>query len=480
MVIKFDVTGLEGKAAKITLDGKQVDATKYEKDGKLFYEVKDSSGNVINQLIDLDHDNTFDQTVSFSYKNGKLESKTILENLDDKDGDDRKTVITYDKTGKKITGKEVDLNNDGVVDRKYTYENGEVKTKEVDTDGDGKFDKKYTYENGKVTTKSYDTDGDEKYDKTSAANQYEYYEGTKKIKTKRVDTDGDGKIDTICTYDKDGNITKKWIDTDGNGKYDSIYEYNYENGKLQSVDINKKGTRNDCTVTYTYDGNNKTATVTYKDKDGKVDNTDKRNHTTTYTLDDNGKVTSKEVKYPNNEKKNYSVKTEEKDQYGRVTKETITKNGETYTVEYTRDAFGRVIERKVDKEGEKNDYTTTYKRDVFGRLTSKETDKKSDDKIDYTTTYTRDDNGRVTKKEVKNASGKEKYTIEYEYDKKANGGLGSVKSTKKYPNSKRQVVTTIKPSGAKCVEKTDKEGKVTTKYYDKNGKEIEKTTWEKL
>ena len=112
--------------------------------------------------------------------------------------------VTYFISGLSITTDGIDYNADGVLDEKWTYQNGRLKETTLDRNRDGQVDAIYSYD----------------------------YSGI--IKTAKLDDNFDGVFEDETVY-KEGNAISEELDTNGNDVID--YRVNYKNGVLDTIEF---------------------------------------------------------------------------------------------------------------------------------------------------------------------------------------------------------------------------------------------------
>ena len=157
--------------------------------------------------------------------------------------------VTYFISGLSITTDGIDYNADGVLDEKWTYQNGRIKTSTVDRNRDGNVDAKYLYDySGIIKTEELDDDFDGVFELNTVyehGNAVSVESDTNKnnVVDYRVNFK-DGVLNTVEFIDEQsGNIRKRQFyklnkliaddfDTNGDGVLDSHYEYDqYEERK---------------------------------------------------------------------------------------------------------------------------------------------------------------------------------------------------------------------------------------------------------
>ena len=110
--------------------------------------------------------------------------------------------------------KETDLNTDGKVDVRTTFDDGGQRLlEEMDGDFDGRADWVDHYLGGKRTYSEVDTDYNGTFD------LYKYYENGQ-VRRKERDGNADGRIDFWEYLDEAGTVIKTGRDIDGDGKMD--------------------------------------------------------------------------------------------------------------------------------------------------------------------------------------------------------------------------------------------------------------------
>ncbi|MCK4744413.1 MAG: DUF2007 domain-containing protein [Sulfuriflexus sp.] len=112
--------------------------------------------------------------------------------------------VTYFISGLSITTDGIDYNADGVLDEKWTYQNGRLKETTIDRNRDGNIDVIYSYD----------------------------YSGI--IKTAKFDNNFDGAFE-VNTFYKNGNAISEESDTNNNSIID--YRVNYKNGVWDNVEF---------------------------------------------------------------------------------------------------------------------------------------------------------------------------------------------------------------------------------------------------
>jgi len=113
-------------------------------------------------------------------------------------------VIGYWLSSSTISTEGIDYNADGVLDEKWTYQNGRIKQSTIDRNFDGKVDAEYSYD----------------------------YSGT--LKTAKFDDNFDGVFEARARY-SDGNIVSEESDTNNNGIID--YRNNFKNGIFTTAEF---------------------------------------------------------------------------------------------------------------------------------------------------------------------------------------------------------------------------------------------------
>ncbi len=110
--------------------------------------------------------------------------------------------------------KDTDLNLDGKVDVRTTFDDAGQRVKEeMDGDFDGRTDWVDHYISGKRTVSEVDTDFNGTFD------LFKYYENSK-VRRKERDTNADGRVDAWEYLDENGTVVKTGKDVDGDGKMD--------------------------------------------------------------------------------------------------------------------------------------------------------------------------------------------------------------------------------------------------------------------
>ena len=406
-------------------------------------------------------------------------------------------ISEYDKNGK-ITKKEIiSANGDKTF---YTYSVGVLNKKvKVAKNGDKTS---YLYdENGKVTEKtSYDKSSNETKKYTGFINgnaskmtatkiingknvvvnydiSYTYYPGAKTPIEKSV-INKTTNVQTICSYDKDGKVTKKAI-TDRDTGETKVYT-DYLNGQPRKLTSTKTQNGKNVTTKYSipctfYEGTNKLKTKEIINKNNGT--------ATLYKYDKEGNVTQKQV--TKKDQKQVSLYTDYVN--GQPTKMTSVKRNNNKEVKttcsisyayhsgtnlikstkYTNQDTGTISVRKYDTEGnllkkeitEKDSKKTIYTYNENGKVVQKEIKGKNSGN----TTIEYDENGNCIKKEVEKSNSKTTYL----YDEK-----GAI--NKKIVKTKAETLTYN--ANDKLIEraetKKDSNGKPieTTYYYDKKGK----------
>lgn len=136
----------------------------------------------------------------------------------DLNGDAKVDITNYyrERTDapKLLKRKDVDLNRDGRIDVRTSFDDGGLRdVEEMDHDFDGRADWVDHYIGGKRAYTEVDTDFNGSFDLKK------YYEAGK-VRRKERDTNGDGKVDFWEYYDEAGNVSKTGRDIDGDGKMD--------------------------------------------------------------------------------------------------------------------------------------------------------------------------------------------------------------------------------------------------------------------
>jgi len=112
--------------------------------------------------------------------------------------------ITYFISSLSINTDGIDYNADGVLDEKWTYQNGRIKETIIDRDRDGRIDAKYFFDFSGI------------------------------LKTAEFDNDFDGIFEANVIY-KDGNAVSEESDVNKNGIVD--YRLKYKNGVLDNIEF---------------------------------------------------------------------------------------------------------------------------------------------------------------------------------------------------------------------------------------------------
>ena len=133
-----------------------------------------------------------------------------------RDGDpDIFYVYKRDETGSNLIRVEIDLNWDGQIDMRTTFNPATQmrESEEMDGDFDGTVDWVDHYQGGKRTLSEVDTNYDGTFD------LFKIYESGS-VRRKERDTNFDGTIDFWEYLDDQGNVTKVGRDIDGDGVMD--------------------------------------------------------------------------------------------------------------------------------------------------------------------------------------------------------------------------------------------------------------------
>lgn len=144
---------------------------------------------------------------------GGLQKVTV-----DLDGDGKAEVTNFVRPRTDgpdlVLRKDVDLNRDGRIDVRTTFDDGGLRVDEtMDQDFDGRADWIDHYIAGRRSYAEVDTDFDGVFD------LFKYYEGGV-VRRKERDTNHDGRIDAWEYLDEKGSVVKTGRDTDGDGKMD--------------------------------------------------------------------------------------------------------------------------------------------------------------------------------------------------------------------------------------------------------------------
>lgn len=136
----------------------------------------------------------------------------------DLDGDEKADLTNFvrERPGSTdlVLRKDVDLNRDGKIDVRTTFDDAGLRVEEtMDQDFDGRADWVDHYISGKRSYAEVDTNFDGTFD------LFKYYEGGL-VRRKERDTNGDGKIDFWEYLDEKGSVVKTGKDVDGDGKMD--------------------------------------------------------------------------------------------------------------------------------------------------------------------------------------------------------------------------------------------------------------------
>ena len=295
-------------------DGTKTVVTTYT-DGSIFTKYFDKNNKVSNIDYDLDGDGNADTKATYKRDDdGKILEKFI--NNDAKDGPDEKIS--------------------------YSYKNGKVDTKTTEyLDGTGSNKVEYTRdEKGQITGKKVYKNGS----KTPVEYTYERDESGK-VKSKTVTKNGVKKTFTYTRDSKTGRITEAKVSK--NGKEDSVVKYDYEDGKIKTATTySADGNTVKKTVTYTRDP--KTGKITTKSVDSNNDN--KVDDTYTYKRDIFGRLINKTYD-KGNDKKIDSETNYKRDIYGRVTEKSVTQSGKTTKTTYEYGKDGKITETVVNPNG---------------------------------------------------------------------------------------------------------------------------------
>lgn len=135
----------------------------------------------------------------------------------DLNGDSKAEIINYYRMAdgnKLLLRKDVDLNRDGRIDVRSSYDEAGLRVQEeMDGDFDGRADWVDHYIAGKRTMSEVDTDFNGTFD------LFKYYENSR-VRRKERDSDSNGKIDFWEYLDEAGSVTKTGRDNDGDGVMD--------------------------------------------------------------------------------------------------------------------------------------------------------------------------------------------------------------------------------------------------------------------
>jgi hypothetical protein len=135
----------------------------------------------------------------------------------DLDGDGKVEIVNYYRAsgeGRLLLKKDVDLNRDGRMDVRSTFDEAGLRVlEEMDGDFDGRADVVDHYIAGKRSMTEKDTDYDGTFD------LFSYYEGGK-VRRKERDSNRDGKVDFWEYLDDSGAVIKTGRDRDGDGVMD--------------------------------------------------------------------------------------------------------------------------------------------------------------------------------------------------------------------------------------------------------------------
>ncbi len=118
-----------------------------------------------------------------------------------------------------------DSNNDGQIDQKAHFQNGELILLEVDTNADQVFDRKQHYEQGELSQVERDTDQDGFWETVDV-----YTQGRRK---KQTIFSAIGKIKQVSTFDSQGRPLEIRKDSSGDHILDTTYAY--RNGNLHKA-----------------------------------------------------------------------------------------------------------------------------------------------------------------------------------------------------------------------------------------------------
>lgn len=134
----------------------------------------------------------------------------------DLDGDAKANVTNFYReradAPKLLMRKDVDLNRDGRIDVRTTYDDAGLRTQEeMDGDFDGRADWVDHYIAGKRAYSEVDTDFNGTFD------LFKYFENGV-CRRKERDTNGDGRVDFWEYLDDKGNVTKTGRDIDNDGQ----------------------------------------------------------------------------------------------------------------------------------------------------------------------------------------------------------------------------------------------------------------------
>jgi RHS repeat-associated protein len=230
---------------------------------------------------------------------------------------------------------------------------------------------------GNVTTQTYDAAGNETStkDANNHTTTYEYDNANQLTKATGPDPDGAGPLTApITTYEYD-NAGNRWkvVGPRGNAPggtpsaHTTTYTYD-ENNRLASVTTPKNET-----TTYSYDANGNRASVV--EPRGNVQGGNPNAYKTTYTYDAAGRLLTQSDPLSN-------VTTNHYDDVGNLA---WSKDANNHQTNYTYDAAGRILTVVAPDNG-----VTTYTYDPNGNLATK-TDAKS-----HQTTYSYDGAGHLT------------------------------------------------------------------------------------
>ena len=135
----------------------------------------------------------------------------------DLDGDTKAEIVNYyrmSEGNKLLLRKDVDLNRDGRMDVRSTFDEAGLRVEEeMDGDFDGRADWVDHYISGKRSMSEVDTDFNGTFD------LFKYYENGR-VRRKERDSDSNGKVDFWEYLDEAGAVTKTGRDKDGDGVMD--------------------------------------------------------------------------------------------------------------------------------------------------------------------------------------------------------------------------------------------------------------------
>ncbi len=134
----------------------------------------------------------------------------------DLDGDAKANVTNFyrERTDapRLLMRKDIDLNRDGRIDVRTSYDDGGLRTQEeMDGDFDGRADWVDHYIGGKRAYSEVDTDFNGTFD------LFKYFENGA-CRRKERDTNGDSRVDFWEYLDEKGNVTKTGRDIDNDGQ----------------------------------------------------------------------------------------------------------------------------------------------------------------------------------------------------------------------------------------------------------------------